>query len=168
MSASFGTLHLGGIFGDSFVASLEYPNPPFRVGTVQFGDAGSAWIYVQNSSTSVAIAAGAVCQVTAAHQATPLTTAASPRGTRVGIPAVPLPASGFGWVQIAGQCAGASVLASAAANTRLNTTATAGSLDDDNTAGAKVIDGIVINAANGGATANVAATLNWPVVGVTL
>jgi hypothetical protein len=168
MSASFVTLHLGGDVSDTFVTTVEYPSPPFRVGTVQFGDAGSAWIYVQNSSTSVAIAAGAVCQITAAHLVTPLTTAASPRGTRVGIPATSLPASGFGWVQIAGQCAGASVLASAAANARLNTTATAGSLDDDGGTGAKVIDGIVINSANGGATANVAATLNWPVVGVTL
>lgn len=168
MSASFGTLHLGGIFGDSFVASLEYPNPPFRVGTVQFGDNGSAWLYVQNSSTSVAIAAGAVCLITAAHLATPLSTANDARGLRVGVPLVALPASGYGWVQVAGICAGASVLASCAANARLNTTGTAGSLDDDGTTGAMAIDGFVINTANGGATANVAATLNWPVIGVTL
>lgn len=168
MSGSFVTLHLGGVTNDFFLPSTEYPTPPFRVGTVQFGDNGSAWIYAQNSSGSVAIAAGAVCQITATHTATPLTTAASPRGVRVGIPLVAIPASAFGWFQVAGICAGASVLASAAANTRLNTTATAGSLDDDNTVGAKVIDGIVINSANGGATANVAATLNWPVVGVTL
>ncbi len=168
MSGSFVTLHAGGNATDTFVASTEYPNPPFRVGTIQFGDNGSAWIYVQNSSSSVAIAAGAVCLVTSAHLATPLSTANDAFGLKVAIPLVAFPASAYGWAQINGQCAGISVLASAAANTRLNTTATAGSLDDDNTVGAFTILGLVINTANGGSTANVAGTLNWPTIGVVL
>lgn len=168
MSGSFVTLHAGGAVGDTFVASAEYPAPPFRVGTIQFGDNGSAWIYVQNSSSSVAIAAGACCLITAAHLLTPLSTSNDARGLKVGVPLVAIPASGYGWAQINGICAGVSVLASCAANARLNTTGTAGSLDDDGTATTMEILGLVINSANGGSTANVAATLNWPSIGVTL
>jgi hypothetical protein len=73
----------------------------------------------------------------------------------------------FGWVQRRGQ-ASIRVLASAAANTRLNTTTTAGTLDDDGTAGSKQIEGIHIQFANGGATANVEGTLNDPIVGATI
>lgn len=73
----------------------------------------------------------------------------------------------YGWVQIYGT-AGVSVLASAAANTQLNTTATAGALDDDATASSEVVDGLTLITAAGGAPAVVTAYLNYPFVGRTL
>ena len=56
----------------------------------------------------------------------------------------------------------------AAAYTLINSTGTAGQLDDDATAGAEVIDGIALDAAVGGAAATAAGFINWPKVGRTL
>lgn len=56
----------------------------------------------------------------------------------------------------------ARVLANAAADARLNTTATAGALDDDGTAAAFAIEGLHLMTANGGATASVLARYSNP------
>jgi len=88
-------------------------------------------------------------------------------GKPVGVARAAIADAGFGWLQIYG--AGiVRVSASAAAYTLLNSTATAGQLDDDATAGAEVIDGIVLDVANGGSAGTAAAFLNWPKVGRTL
>ncbi len=100
---------------------------------------------------------------------TTTTTAAPGTGTGKSVGVAPLAfASGdYGWVQVYG--AGVvRVAASCAAYTRLNSTATAGQIDDDATVGARVIDGIVLDVANGGSAGTVAAWINWPRVGVTL
>lgn len=57
------------------------------------------------------------------------------------------------------------VLASAAANARLNSTATAGALDDDGTAASFVIEGVAPTVVNGGAPASVNAIVGYPHVG---
>jgi hypothetical protein len=54
------------------------------------------------------------------------------------------------------------VLASAVAQARLNTTATAGAVDDDGTATNFAINGLNITTTNGGATASVAGYLSYP------
>mgnify|MGYP000644375364 CR=1 FL=1 len=89
-------------------------------------------------------------------------------GARVGVAQATLATGQFGWFQIAGRGT-VNTLASAALGTRLNTTATAGSVDDDGTAGARVINGMVLKAATGGAQANnSSAVLQYPTVGLTI
>jgi hypothetical protein len=73
----------------------------------------------------------------------------------------------FGWVQVFGPGT-VRVSGSAVLYTTLNSTGTQGQLDDDATAGAEVIDGIVLDATNGGAPALQPGFINWPRVGRTL
>jgi hypothetical protein len=136
-----------------------------RLGQIGRGVSGAEWEYVQFGSSS--IIAGHILAIDKDHVATHVTTAASPRGQRCGVAMGAASSGQFGWVQRRGQCA-IRVLPSAAANARLNTTAGVGTLDDDGTAGSKQIEGIHLQFANGGATANVEGTLNDPIVGVTL
>lgn len=89
-------------------------------------------------------------------------------GSRCGWAMAAIASGGFGWLQTYGK-ATVRTLASAARGTRLNTTATAGVLDDDGTAGSEQIAGVCLGTATGGAEANNAdAYLNYPVVSVTL
>lgn len=136
-----------------------------RLGQIARGVNGAEWEYVQFNSAS--IIRGHVLAIDRDHVATHLTTAASPRGQRCGVAMGTATTGNFGWVQRQGQ-AEIRVLANAAANSRLNTTATAGILDDDGTTGAKQIEGVHLQVANGGATANQEGTLNGPIVGVTI
>jgi hypothetical protein len=136
-----------------------------RLGQIGRGVNGAEFEYVQFGSAS--IIEGHLLAIDINYLATHVTTAASPRGQRCGIARGTATTGQFGWVQRQGQ-APVRVLANAAANARLNTTATAGILDDDGTAGSKHIEGVAIQVANGGATANQEGTLNGPVVGVTI
>jgi hypothetical protein len=64
--------------------------------------------------------------------------------------------------------ANVNVLASCGANKAINTTATAGTLDDDATAGSEVISGLVLTTARSTGTGLAPAMLNHPTVGATL
>lgn len=88
-------------------------------------------------------------------------------GSRVGVAVSAIPSSGYGWLQIYGK---ASLLTAGAVavGTRLNTTATAGAIDDDGTVGARAINGLVFKTAAGGAAVSVDGRLDYPSVGVTL
>lgn len=88
-------------------------------------------------------------------------------GKRVGLAMAVATVGQAGWVQIYGN-GSCRVAASAVLGTILNTTATAGQLDDDATAGAEVIDGLTLNATNGGAAGSVECSLDYPSVGRTL
>lgn len=135
------------------------------LGQVAGGEGGAEFIYAKFAAATVA---GDAVYLDKDHLATKLATAASPLGARVGVARVTSAAANeFGWVQIAGQ-APLNIAASAVANTRLNTTATAGRLDDDGTTGAKVIERAVINTTQGGAAGVAEATLSYPTVGATL
>lgn len=97
-----------------------------------------------------------------------LTTANSGNGARVGAAQTVLADNQYGWFQVYGK-GSLRTLASAAANTRLNTTATAGAVDDDGTAASKSILGAVLMTATGGAAAtNPDAIFSYPIVGITL
>jgi hypothetical protein len=152
----------------------------FTLGTMIFDESTTAGVGIPKGYTyvqfpaSTAFAVGDVVLINSAGvvaaATVTTTTPGNAAGRRVGV-VVEAVASNtavqFGWVQVYGQ-ATVRVLASAAQNTILNTTATAGVLDDDATSGAEVIDGCVLNATNGGATAATACTLNFPFVGRTL
>lgn len=95
------------------------------------------------------------------------TTSAAAFGDIVGVPATAIAASSYGWLQVKGPCLMRGS-ASAAANVRLNTTGTAGQVDDDGTAGSEVVLGVAFTTAVGGAAATQAAILNYPSIGATL
>ena len=92
----------------------------------------------------------------------------SGHGSRVGAAQAALADNEYGWFQVYGK-GSARTLASAAKGTRLNTTATAGAVDDDGTASAEAINGLVLGTATGGAAAtNADAMFNYPSGGATL
>lgn len=93
------------------------------------------------------------------------TSTASAFGDRVGVSNIAIASGSYAWVQIYGGTT-LSVATSCAANTAINSTATAGRLDDDATTGAEVIDGLVTTGAESSNSA--AALLNYPSVGATL
>lgn len=139
--------------------------PGHALGQKAEGEGGAVYLYVRFAAAQVR---GNAVHLDKDHLATLLTTTSSPLGNRVGIVrATTAAANDYGWVQIAGQV-GVNVAASAAANIRLNTTATAGRLDDDGTTGAKTIERMFLNVANGGAAAVVEASLTFPTVGATI
>jgi hypothetical protein len=93
---------------------------------------------------------------------------ASGFGSRVGAAQAALADNQYGWFQIFGK-GSLRTLASAAKGTRLNTTATAGAVDDDGTASSEAIFGVVLGTATGGAAAtNADAIFAYPSVGTTL
>lgn len=127
------------------------------------------YVYV---SSAVLQAAGNVNQINSAAAAAAATLTLSAPGAanvgmRIGVAVAAIPAGGFGWMQIYGVCT-VSTLASAIMQTQLNTTATAGALDDDATASSEVIDGLRLSATTGGAPAVTAAFANYPNLGRTL
>lgn len=88
-------------------------------------------------------------------------------GKLAGVARAAVTASYYFWAQIYGPGV-VRTNALCAAYTVLNTTGTAGQIDDDATAGAEVVDGIVLDTATGGAAATTAAWIQWPKVGRTL
>lgn len=93
---------------------------------------------------------------------------ASGFGSRVGAAQAAMADNEYGWFQIFGK-GSLRTLASAAKGTRLNSTATAGAVDDDGTTGSEAINGLVIGTATGGSAAtNTDAIFAYPTVGATL
>lgn len=148
----------------------------FKVGTLGYtegldGVGSKVYIYVRADASGIT-GDGYVALVDGStFVATMATTTSSAPGTGAGKLAgcarAAIAASGYGWLQVFG-AGTVRTLASAAAYTILNTTATAGALDDDATAGSEVIDGMVLDVATGGAAASTAGFLNYPKVGRTL
>lgn len=146
----------------------------FDIGQVGFNttsDGSKGYIYVEDSGSGIT-GDGYVALINSSDfKAVMATTTTSAPGTgagkMAGVARAAIAASGFGWLQIFGPGT-VRVSASAAAHTLINTTATAGQLDDDATVGAEVMDGIVLNTANGASAATAAGFLNWPKVGRTL
>lgn len=137
----------------------------FEVGARHYDpNTDKEFIYVQAAE---ALTANAAVVITEAGQAEMVdtTSTASAFGDRVGVVSIAFDNDDFGWAQIYGACT-LSVGTSAAANTRLNSTATAGRLDDDGTAGAEVIVGVATTGAESSNLAN--AILTYPTVGATL
>lgn len=142
------------------------PDVPFKVGLRANGPSNTEFIFVVNAATALAV--GDVVYMTTALVSTKLSTSNDARGNICGVAVSAIPASGYGWVQVKGNVAAVSVLALAAANVRLNTTATAGALDDDGTSTAMQVQGIYLTAARGGTDGTAAGVLNYPYVDVTL
>lgn len=138
----------------------------FTLGQTCFGNNNSRWEYVK-ANTAIT-GPGYVCVIDqTTFGADMITTTNGLKGKRVGVAGVAFAALDYGWLQIDGYCSAIRVNTSATANTKMNTTATAGQLDVDATSGTKQIDVITITTANGGAPATQVGNLTNPVVGVT-
>lgn len=165
-------MFVAGIKADSVRTSAQ--GPEVAVGTLGFSitTAGpKGYIYTQAGSGGVT-GDGYVCLIDGSSYMVDLCTdtLSAPgvgQGKPIGIGRAAIAANGYGWLQVYGPGT-VRVLALAALYTQLTTSATAGALDDATTVGLEVVDGIVLDATNGGSTANVAAWLNWPRVGRTL
>ena len=151
-------------------------NPTLRTTTADFelldkhfDEDGRCFVYVQANG---AVAINDLALITEAGQAAPASTTntATARGDRVGVATAAFADNEYGWLAVYGTGTDilVNVLASAAANVPLNSTATAGSLDDDGTSGAETIDGLVIITADGGSGSAIQAELDWPTVGATI
>lgn len=144
--------------------------PPFKPGQRGADASGNEYLFVQADASGVTQYYAAVV-ISTAFVVDMITTTNSAPGQQAGapvvVPQVAIPADGYGWGLICGVGSVRTNL-SAAKGTLLNTTATAGQLDDDATAGAEVINGIALTVATGGAAASTVAYLTYPNVGRTL
>lgn len=129
---------------------------------------GKEYVYVQSDAGGVT-GAGYVVLInrTFAADMIDTTNSATARGLLVGVAPAAVAASGYFWAQVWG-AASIRVAASAAAAVALNTTATAGQVDDDATTGAEVVENLVLTTANGGAAGTAAGFLTYPTVRATL
>ena len=126
---------------------------------IKSGD-GKEYIYLQAAAAITDV--GYVCFYSAAtHTATQITTSNDAANQMIAIAQYPMATSDYGWFQVLGACT-IRVSASAVANTRLNTTATAGQIDDDGTASSFAILGATLTTTNGGSAATVAGYVNYP------
>ncbi len=110
---------------------------------------------------------GFVVIIDEAYTALMVSTSNDARGDLAGVAPAAIAASSFGWVQVKGP-ADVQVAASCAANVRLNTTATAGQIDDDGTAGAIQVQGIYLTTARGGSAGTAPGVLNYPFFDATI
>lgn len=144
-------------------ASFDQGNQ-FELGTLRNGPDGDEWIYCHASEILTANNAVLIHE-TFEVENIDTTSTASAFGHMCGVVETTCADNDFLWVKISGESV-LNVATGAAVNTALNSTATAGRLDDDATAGAEVISGIITTAAESG---NVAACLlTRPTVGATL
>lgn len=147
--------------------SLQSSTPEYVLGTVASSNDGNYYQYVKAGE---AITQYATCLIDENYNIVMATTTTSApdagQGKAVCVPQIALTNAYYGWVLVKGT---GSVLgaASCVKYTELNTTATAGTLDDDATAGAEVISGIVFDTTLTGAAAT-SAVINYPFVGRTL
>jgi len=158
-----------GISKADIVASTG--TPAFRLGTVGgYDDPTNGYQeFIYGRADGAVTAAGYLCvEATGFDFLLASTTSTAPGaagpGSRCGAAQAALADNEYGWFQIYGK-GSVRTLASAAKGTQLNTTATGGALDDDATAGAEVISGVVLGTATGGAAAtNADALFSYPTV----
>jgi hypothetical protein len=140
--------------------------PLFALGETTVGNNGSEWVYVRASATINAFDV-VTFDETYATVVAPISTANDFRGDKIGVAPVAFVALEYGWLQIKGLCT-MNVLASCAANVRLNTTGTAGFLDDDGTATTFQAEGIYLTTARAASNGTAPGVLNYPIQGVAL
>lgn len=160
---------LGADPSQSYTATeLQQTGRGFAVGDRYTAQDGKEYVFVQAGVGGVT-GAGYVCIFDEAYSAVmaSTTTSASAFGDMVGVGVAAIAASSYGWLQVKGPC---TILANAlcAGNVRLNTTGTAGQLDDDGTASSEVVLNAALTATVGGAAAVTAAIINYPSIGATL
>jgi hypothetical protein len=139
----------------------------FALGTTVKLEEGGEAIYVQASGALTG--EGYVALIDKDFQAALIDTtlSATAFGLRVGVAQVAFADNAYGWLVTKGETQ-LRVNASAAANVALNTTATAGQLDDDGTAGAEIVTGAILTVARGGTAGLAQGYLTGTTVGATI
>lgn len=167
-------MYLSGIDPTQVSAGTASDMAVAEVGQLAFNTTSAGikgYIYVKDSGSGIT-GDGYVCDIDgSAYTAVMCTTTTTAPGTgagkAVGVARAAVTAGYYCWLQIYGPGV-VRTSASCAAYTLINSTATAGQLDDDASVGAEVINGIVLDVATGGAAATTAAWIQWPNVGRTL
>lgn len=146
------------------LGTAVHVHPEFELGTRMKGAAGKEYVYVQANG---AITANDVVFVDETFQADQLdtTNSAGAFGQVIGVAPATFADNDYGWIQIYGACT-INVATGAETNTELNSTGTAGRVDDDASSGAEAIIGLATTAAESGNTA--AGWLNYPTIRATL
>ena len=157
---------VGQNFGEIVPSGYTKEGKAFGLGDLSTSHDGKIYVWLQASATITG--AGFVCFITTANLATMISTSNDAIGNRVAIAPAAMAAGDQGWFQISGFCDNVQVLASCAANARVNTTATAGALDDDGTAGSMSILGLALSTARAASQGNAPAILSYPTVGVVI
>ena len=141
--------------------------PEFVENQIGFNSDGKAYQFV---NATAAIAVGDVCTIDENGDSAGVTTTTSApaagQGLPVGVAVAAIASGGFGWLQRQGVIGAINVATSAAVHTNLNSTATAGRIDDDASTGAELIEGVTTTGAESSNSAT--GILNWPYVGATL
>jgi hypothetical protein len=153
-------------FDGAYTAKTRGPaGTPFSLGQRMQDADGNEFVYVQANG---AITAGDVVILTEAFQADALdtTNSAGAIGDKVGVAKGTLADDDYGWVQIFGVASAVNATTGATANTVLNSTGTAGRVNDDATGGTESITGLYITATAADNTA--AGILNYPFIAATL
>ncbi len=145
---------------------IQQSGKGFSVNDRMVDQSGAEWLFVLAGVGG--LTASYVAIVDEAGGAIMVTSTNGAYGDRAGVPLVAIAASSYGWVQIYGACAAVQVSASCAANVRINTTATAGQLDDDGTSGAEPLLGLALTTARAASAGTAPAFLSYPLFGTTL
>jgi len=135
-----------------------------KLGSLYTNHEGKVFVFVK---ASAAIAANDTCTFDETYQTVvaPISESNDAIGDKVGVAPAAIASGEYGWLQVYG-AATVRTAAATAANVKLNTTATAGAVDDDN-ASAVGIFGMVLTTAAGSAT-TAPAMLNWPYQDLTI
>lgn len=151
-----------------FDPSTTTTTQDWALGTFAQDYNGDWYQYVKADATGWS--AGDAVQLSEAHVGDQATTTTSAPGTgqglAVGVSTVDFAANEYGWIKRYGTVTNLNVGSSCAVHTELNTTASAGRLDDDGSSGAEAVDGLTTTAAESSNAA--AALLLWPRIGRTL
>lgn len=142
--------------------------PAFEVGTVVRGNNSSEWTYCKASGAIASAGQVVLIDETWAAALISTTNSATGFGQRCGVAPGAIADGSYGWIQTGGVCAAIQVAASCAANVALNSTGTAGQIDDDATAGAEVVSGIVLTTARSASAGTAPGVIFNPLCGATL
>lgn len=146
------TGNLGINFSDTYT-SAEFLAHGLKLGQREIADDGNTYVFVLAAE---AIDAGAACRYLENETIDMLTTTNSGSvPTTVVVPQRAIANGSYGWAVEKGPSFSVLALASCAADVKIYTTATAGRVDDTAT---DLIQGLRLNATNGGATALVNAS----------
>lgn len=172
MTIPFSTSNMAGVnFSEIYVApatgayNFGTSNPTFVVGQTADGQDGSKWVYVKygvGGSTGL----GFVMVYDEDFLAVMVSTSNDTFGDKIGVSPAAALVDNYGWLQIFGTCDAIQVLASCGANIAINTTVTAGALDDSGAAGFQ-ISGIILTTARAASQGNAPGILNYPLITAT-
>lgn len=160
-----------GVNETDIVAATDTPQHTLgTLGAVHDSNGTRLFLYVH--AAEAITGAGYLCLVDSSFEAEMVdTTSTAPGagyGARCGAAMAAIADNEYFWIQVYGK-GSVRTAASAALGTRLNSTATAGQVDDDGTGGAEEIAGLTLGTATGGAAAvNSDAYFSFPTVGPTL